>query len=406
MVNQLSVAENILLNNYSNKILNWRQINNRAEEFCKKLKINIDVTAKVNSLSIGQRQLVELMKSLAMGSKLIVMDEPSATLSKEEFNTLLATINDLRSQGITIIYISHRLEELFLVGDRITVLRDGKNVTTVNVKDINVDQLVEYMIGYQLKPIKRAASVEDSSKEKLLELENICTHKVSNISLSVGKGEIVGIYGLVGSGRTELLYSIFGVDKHTSGQIKYKGKAYKPKSPLDAIKHGVGLVPENRKTQGLILHLSVMENAAMASIKRFTKCGIILYKNLATEIKNYIEKIRIKTPSQNELTRNLSGGNQQKVVLTKWLMKDCELLLVDEPTQGIDVGAKEEIYKLLRSMSDNGKSILVASSELEELQFICDKIAVLYEGSIVNIFNKDDHGDYILQAAISGRSHK
>lgn len=404
LVGALTVAENILLNNYNSKVVSWRKMNKAAQKYCERLKVNIDVTAIVNTLSIGQRQLVEIMKALATGAKLIVMDEPSATLSNEEFNILLSIINDLKQQGITIIYISHRLEELFQVGDQITILRDGCNVATMSTEDIDVDRLVELMIGYRLdkKTIGHTSSIE--STEKVLQLENVTTHRVRNINIDLHRGEIVGLYGLIGSGRTEVLRSIYGVDKLKEGSLKLFGKTYTPHSPIDAVNHGIGLVPENRKTQGLVLTLPVWENVVLVSLPRFIKNGILSYRRMFSEVDDYVKKIRIKTPSVKTIMNNLSGGNQQKVILAKWLLKDCELLLVDEPTQGIDVGAKEEIYKLLRSTADNGKSIIVASSELDELRIMCDRIIVMYEGEIIKTFvTANAEEDEILQAAIAGR---
>lgn len=406
LVNDLSVAENVFINNFPKKAgsIQWKEIYNKANSLVSELNLNINVKAKISDLSIGERQLVELMKCLACDSKLIVMDEPSATLSSDEFETLIKTIEDLKSKGITIIYISHRLEELFIVGDRISILRDGKNVATVNSKDINVDQLVEYMIGYTIE--NRVILTDDyhSDNEAVLQLKNINTKKLNDVSLTLHKGEIVGLYGLVGSGRTEILRAIYGVDTIDSGEVILNGEQINLNHPRQAIKKSIGMLPENRKTQGLVLGLPVWQNMTMVSLKKFLNGFVIRYRDLFKECRDFVKDLRIKTPSIKTTTNSLSGGNQQKVILAKWLSQKSDILLVDEPTQGIDVGAKAEIYNILNRMSKEGHSIIVASSELSELLQVCERIIVMFHGQVVGIFGKNDmKEDAILQTAIAGR---
>lgn len=406
LVHDLNVAENIFLNNYPKNgcKINWNETYTRAEKLIRDLNLDIDVRSKISELSIGQRQLVELMKALSCDSKLIVMDEPSATLSKDEFETLMRVIGDLKEKGITIIYISHRLEELFIVGDHITVMRDGSVVAVLDAKDVAVDNLIEHMIGYSLKKEIRTDYAHNFSNEVIIELSKVSNKKLKGIDLKLHKGEILGMYGLVGSGRTEILRAVYGVDSISEGKILYKNEEVRFKSPREAIDNGIGLLPENRKTQGLVLTLHVWENVAMVSIKKFIKNCFIRYSSLMKSCENYVRDLNIVTPSLKVMVRNLSGGNQQKVILAKWLLKDCDVLLIDEPTQGIDVGAKREIYKIIKSKAEEGKSIIVASSELEELMQICDNIAVLYEGKIAGIFsNQSMNEDIILQTAVSGR---
>lgn len=406
LVSDLSVAENIFINNFPKKAgrILWSEIYNKADALAKELNLNINVKAKVSDLSIGEKQLVELMKCLACNSKLIVMDEPSATLSSDEFNTLIKTIKDLKSKGITIIYISHRLEELFVVGDRISVLRDGKNVITVNSKDINIDQLVEYMIGYKIENRVETITEYHTENVAVLELKNINTKKLKDVSLTLHKGEIVGLYGLVGSGRTEILRAIYGVDEIESGEVYLNSEKVSISCPREAIKKSIGMLPENRKTQGLVLGLPVWQNMTMVSLKKFVNWCSIRYRELFKECREYVDALRIKTPGIRTITNNLSGGNQQKVILAKWLSQNSDILLVDEPTQGIDVGAKAEIYNILKRISSEGHSVIVASSELSELLQVCERIIVMFHGEVVGIFSEHEmKEDAILQSAVAGR---
>lgn len=406
LFNDLTVGENIFVNNYPVKSqkIDWAEVYKRSAELVRDMHIDINVHDKVSELSIGQRQLVELMKSLACNSKLIVMDEPSATLSQDEFETLLRVIKNLKEKGITIIYISHRLEELFLVGDSITILRDGKKVTSLPAKDLNEDKLVEYMIGYSLKKGERSVTSNCQPSEVILEVNDLSNDKLKNINLQLHKGEIFGMYGLVGSGRTEVLRAIYGVDRYQSGNIRVRGKVAHYKSPHEAIRDGIGLLPENRKTQGLVTIRPVWENIVMLSFKKFMRNGFIHYGPLNRGCNEFVKNLNIKTPSICTTTYSLSGGNQQKVVLAKWLMRNCDILLIDEPTQGIDVGAKSEIYKIIRKMSEEGKCVIIASSELDEIMQVCDRIAVLYEGQLIHVYDNEKlDQDAVMQTAVSGK---
>ncbi len=401
----LSAAENIFLGKHLKKaggIIDWRAINRRAQQLIDDMGTNLDVRQPVSVLSMGQRQIVELAKALASDARLVVMDEPSATLSGEEFETLLKVIKDLKAKGITVIYISHRLEELFRVGDRVTVLRDGAYVGTRMLSEIKQDDLVEMIIGHPLS--KQERKISEISGEKMLTVDDVSTAKLRSISLAVHQGEILGLYGLVGSGRTELLRVIYGVDKPASGRITVNGKPVRLRSPVDSLKLGIGMVPENRKTQGLVMDLPVWENAAITSLKSFTKLGTIRYRWLFKAVQEQVSKLRIATPSIKTSVKNLSGGNQQKVVVAKSLIKKSNLLLFDEPTQGIDIGAKEEIYGIIKEVAGEGFGVLVASSELSELMRICDRILVMFNGELSGQFTRDSYEeDAILQCAVTGR---
>ncbi len=406
LVNDLTVTENIFLNNMPRKLgrIDWNTAHKKAEELIESLNLKIDVKSHAGDLSIGSRQLVELMKCLSLNAKLIVMDEPSATLSKNEFETLLKIIADLKAKGITIIYISHRLEELFMAGDRVTVLRDGKNVTTCEINSITQDELVEFMIGHKIEARINKSSESESDKEVVLEAKGICTSVIKDLSVTLHKGEIIGLYGLVGAGRTEFLRAIYGADKITKGTLNINGVKMKPKSPRHSIKNGIGMLPENRKMQGLVLCLPVWENMVMVASKKFRGPVGLNYKKIVDSSRKYIKELGIKTPGEKTLVESLSGGNQQKVVLTKWLLQESKILLVDEPTQGIDVGAKEEIYKILRSLADKGNSLIIASSELEELLGVCDRIITMYRGVMVADFDKNELQEQaILRFAVAGR---
>lgn len=403
LIDSISVAENIFLNEYDG-IVNWDKMKEDAEAICQRFNLSMDVKQRVNRLSIGQKQLVEIMKAISIGAKIVVMDEPSATLSEEEFAVLLQVIADLKKEGITIIYISHRLDEIFKVCDRVTILKDGKNVVTKRKIDLTMDSLVEYMIGHRVETERIINKNVKYGTEPVLRMNGVTSKHVGPIDFNIHDGEVFGIYGLVGSGRTEVLRTIFGVDQIIKGNIEYKGNRFIPKSPRNAIRKGIGLVPENRKKEGLVQVLPVWENATIASYKDLSKSGLLSIVGLKKIARDYINKLLIKTPSENVIVRNLSGGNQQKVVLAKWLIKDCEFLLVDEPTQGIDVGAKDQIYKIINDIVEAGKSVIIVSSELDELVRICNRIAVMYEGKQINIFDMDHtNKDELLTTALTGR---
>ena len=407
LFSELTVGENVYINNYPKKggKIDWKKVYEDTQKLADSLNIRIDAKARIADLNIGQRQLTEIMKAIACNAKLIVMDEPSSTLSKNEFQILVQVIQDLKAKGITIIYISHHLEELFLVGDRITVLRDGRFVTCKGTHELDENTLVEYMTGVTMSQGQQEErKLHKVSDEVVLELKDLCNHKVNHVSFQLHKGEVLGLYGLVGSGRTEILQSIFGVVQPSSGEIYLHGKPVTFKCTKDAIQNGIGLAPESRKTQGLVLPLPVWENMSMVALRKFRMGGKLHYKRIFEECNSYKERLRIKTPDVHTIAGNLSGGNQQKIILAKWLMKDCDILLLDEPTQGIDVAAKAEIYKLIGEMTRMGKSVIVVSSELEELLRICDNIHVMYDGEqVIQVNRAEFSSDYILHASVVGK---
>lgn len=407
LVDSMSVAENIFLNNYHGKMpvspIDWKGLEEKARVLLKDFALDINPSTLVKDLSIGHRQLVEIVKAIAIDAKLIVMDEPSATLSKEEFEALMQIIKVLKSKGITIIYITHRLEEFYMIGDSITVLRDGKHEFTGSLSTVPQAELVKLMIGHNVIPFMK--KTQTKGQEVVLSLDNVSTNAIKNVSMEIKKSEIRGIYGLVGSGRTEVLRAIYGVDKLVEGKIIYKGAPVAFQHPHQAIKQGIGLLPENRKTQGLITIHPVWENATLVSLDKFLRRGVLQYRRIFRRVDEYTDKLAVKTPSIDAKINTLSGGNQQKVVIAKWLIKDCDLLLVDEPTQGIDVGAKAEIYAILEDLALKGKTIIVVSSELEELLAVSNNISVMYENRLVQTFTSDEFdATKIQECAITGRA--
>ncbi|WP_027416820.1 sugar ABC transporter ATP-binding protein [Aneurinibacillus terranovensis] len=404
LIEHLTVAENIFLGTYMKPrygIMSWKKINEESSKIITRLGIPIQVQKKVSELSAGHKQIVELAKAIASHAKLIVMDEPSTTLSEKEVNTLYRVIEDLKRQGITIIFISHKLEELFTIGDRVTVLRDGKYVATKKLKEISQDELIELIIGHKVEKKKRETSKR--TFQELLRVESLSNHKLSNINLQLGKGEIIGLYGLVGSGRTEVLKALYGVDQIKKGSVFIHGNKQKITKPSKAIQLGMGLVPENRKSEGALLHLSVRENAIVASHGHLSKFTVLLRDKVKDVVSKTISELRVKTPTPDTLMMNLSGGNQQKVIISRWLIHNSEILLFDEPTQGIDVGAKDEIYRVMREVASQGKGIIVVSSEINELLEVCNRILVMYDGKIVGEFDDpQNQKEEILHLAVKG----
>lgn len=390
LVGDLSAAENIFLGRAIRNgiMIDRKKMVEESEKVFQRLHIHINPNTLVRNLSVGYQQMVEIAKAIQQDVKLLIMDEPSAPLTNGETESLFKTIDALKSYGVSIIYISHRMEEIFRLSDRVTVLRDGNYIKTVNTKDTNVDELVNLMVGRTLqeKFPPRKDCIQD---ETLLEVKNLYGNGDQNISFSVKKGEILGFGGLIGAGRTELAQVLFGMVPKTSGQIFFKGKEINPKNPRSAIDLGIALVPEDRKQQGILLGLSINQNINMPIYRQLSKGSVINEKEEREISKKYVKEIEIKTPSIHQLAKNLSGGNQQKVVLAKWLAANSELIIFDEPTRGIDVGAKYEIYKLINDLVEQGKTILLISSEMEELMGMSDRILVLAEGKITGELKKD-----------------
>jgi ribose transport system ATP-binding protein len=393
LVPYLSAGENIYLGREPRAALpgfvDFRKLYSDAQGVLDKLGVKIDARAPVYTLSVAQQQMVEIAKATSRKSKIIVMDEPSATLTDHELHSLFNLIRQLRGEGVSVIYISHRLEEIFEICDRATIMRDGRWVATEEVKNLTRDDIIRLMVGRELKdaipkvaaPLgKPALTVKGLNREGVL----------YDINFTVHQGEILGLAGLVGAGRTETARAIFGADPITSGTIEVFGQAVTVRSPQDAIKHGIGLVTEDRKQQGLILGMVVRENNTLANLTSLSSMGFVRKKEEREVAEKYRKDLAIKTPTIEQTVQNLSGGNQQKVVLAKWLFTGSKVLIFDEPTRGIDVGAKSEIYKLMNELAAEGVAIIMISSELPEVLGMSDRILVMHEGRIAGELSRDE----------------
>lgn len=381
----LTVAENIFIDKFSgsNILVNWRKLKNDAKEQLTRLGFDdINPSAKVGSLSVGYQQVVEICKCLTRKSKVLVLDEPTAVLTFSEIEKLFAIIRQLKSEGVSIIYISHRLEEIFALSDRITVLKDGKYVGTVETADTNKDKLLSMMVGREIGDLfpKRNAQIG----KEVLRVKNLCAGKlVKNVSFFVRAGEILGFSGLVGSGRTETMRAIFGVDKVDSGKIIYFDNEVIFKNPRQAIDNGFGLLPEDRKKQGLLLKQSIRLNVTLASMHKIkNKVDIINHKKEKEYVESLLSSISTKYGSTEDNVDSLSGGNQQKIAFAKWLSADCKCVVFDEPTRGVDVGAKIEIYKIMNHLAEEGVAIIMISSEMPEIIGMCDRTIVMHQGTV------------------------
>ncbi len=402
LVPTLSVAENIYLceKDENSALFSARTIEKKAVKVLEQFGVNIDPTVLVQDLSIAEQQIVEIAKAVSKNVKILIMDEPSAPLSVSEVELMFKIINQLKQKGVTIIYISHRLEEVFEISDRVSIMRDGCYVTTRNTKETNRQELITLMVGRELR--ESYPQRKKSPGEIALEVKNLTGNGDRNISFSVRKGEILGISGLVGAGRTELAQLIFGAAPIESGEILIKGIPVKIHSPLDAIEHKIGLLTEDRKGQGLFLEMAVKWNISFPILGRISNYGVVDTKKEDAIAQKYKERINIKTPSLLQQVINLSGGNQQKVVLAKALAAESDILIFDEPTRGIDVSAKQEIYHLMTELAENGIAILMISSDMEELLGMSDRIIVLCEGELAGEVQKAQFSQHTILDLASG----
>ncbi len=383
LARDLTVAENIFLGHLPRKgmTVDWATVKARSKEILDSLGVTFSVDAHTSTLSVAEQQLVEIAKSLNRKTRILIMDEPSAVLGEKDLEKLFQVVRSLQAQGIGIIYISHRLKEIFELADEVTILKDGRYVTTQNVSEVTMDDLVRFMIGRDLKDVYPKRTLTPS--DVLLEVNNVSQTKLlREVSFQLHAGEIVGFAGIVGSGRTELARAIFGADP-CAGEMRISGQPYKPRSPADAIHRGVALVTEDRKAQGLFLKLSVLTNTTISGLKQLCRMGVIQGAKELTLVKRMIKDLSIKTPGHNFLVVNMSGGNQQKVVLARWLSIGTRIFILDEPTRGIDVGSKSEIYQIMDGLTKQGVGIIMISSELPEVLGMSDRIMVMRQGRIV-----------------------
>ena len=394
LVPYLNSAQNIFLNREPKTklgLLDLKKMNDDARELLKILNCEyIDVTKVVSSLSVAEQQMVEIAKALSFSPRIIVFDEPTSTLSEREVESLFKQIRKLKAEGLGIIYVSHRMQEFPLIGDRITVLRDGKKIGCVGINECTDAELVKMMVGRDVSQVYVRNKTDFS--EEALKVENFCDQdgRVKNVSFNVRKGEIVGLAGLVGAGRTETAEMIYGIRPIASGKMTVFGKEQLPKTPTSAVKMGIGLISEDRKRQGLALNESIAQNTVAVSLLKVFPNFFVNNSKINQIAEEFKEKLRIMTTSVGKKTRFLSGGNQQKVVLAKWLSQDPEILIFDEPTRGIDVGAKMEIYNLMDRMASEGKAIIMISSELPEIIGMSDRIYIMKEGEITGELKRED----------------
>ena len=383
MMNHLTVAQNMFIGREFKQgaFINDRKMEDEAQKLFDKMGVKINPATKLGDLTVGKQQMVEIAKAVSRDCKLLVLDEPTAALTLPEVEELFKIMRDLQSKGIGMIYISHRMDEINRISDRVTVMRDGEYVGTVNTADVTKDDIVKMMVGRVIMGDQKAASAVPADAPVILEVKHLNAGKeVKDVSFNLRKGEILGFAGLMGAGRTEVARALYGADPKQTGEIILNCKKVKIKTPEQAVKNGICYLSEDRKCYGLMLDKSVTQNSAIASIEDYITAGIIDDNKMRDISQEINEKLRTKTPSMEQLLKNLSGGNQQKVIIARWLMKNSDIFIFDEPTRGIDVGAKSEIYALMEDLTKQGKSIIMISSELPEVLRMSDRIIVMCEG--------------------------
>jgi ribose transport system ATP-binding protein len=406
LVPQLSIAENVWISrepfrNRALQWLDWKEMRRATQALLDELHLDLDPRRPVAGLGVAQQQMVEIAKALSLDAKLLIMDEPTSALTDTEIKQLFTVIRRLKARGVAVVFISHHMDEVFQICDRGTVLRDGEYIATVDLAGLTEDDIIRRMVGRNLDqqyPKQAAKRGEEALRVERLNRAGL----LHDINFSAYTGEILGIAGLVGAGRTELMHAVFGADPIDSGQIVIFGKETAVKSPQTAIRSGMGLLPEDRKQQGLVLLLSVLHNMSMASLDKLTSRLLLRLGDERKQADGFVEKLRIATPSVNQQVQFLSGGNQQKVVLAKWLASQSKILIFDEPTRGIDVGAKVEVYNLMNSLVENGVAVIMVSSEMPELLGMSDRILVMHEGRITAELSRQEATQEKILAAAMG----
>ena len=386
MMNHLTVAQNIYIGRepmINGIYIDDKKMEQDAKKLFDRIGVNIDPSAILGTLTVGKQQMVEIAKAVSRNSKILILDEPTAALTQLEVEELFEIMADLKSKGIGMIYISHRMDEINRISDRITVMRDGEYVGTLITRDTTKDEIVRMMVGRVIYGDKKEASTVPEDAEVVLEVKNLNRGKeIKNVSFKLRKGEILGFSGLMGSGRTEVARAIYGADPFDSGEVFINGKQINIKTPAQAVENGICYLSEDRKRYGLLLDKSVAENSVLSSLDDYIKAGWINDGKIEKDAIRENAKLKTKTPSIRQLTRNLSGGNQQKVIIARWLLKNSDIFIFDEPTRGIDIGAKSEMYTLMEELAAQGKSVIMISSELSEIQRMSDRVVVMCEGKI------------------------
>lgn len=402
LIPELTVGQNMFLGREPSRggWIDWNELYRQTQQVLDRLGITISARAKIAELSIAEQQLVEIARALSYQARLIALDEPTSSLTDRETEILFRLVRQLRAEGVALIYISHRMEEIFALADRIAVMRDGELITAGPAREFTPQRVVQLMVGRELQP--SAPQPAEPRGEPILRATNLVAGKaVRGVSLTLHRGEIVGMAGLVGAGRTNVARVLFGADRLDQGEIWFEGKPVSIRSPRDAIRLGIGLVTEDRKAQGLFLKQSVRNNAGAGLLERLSRFGFVNFRALTQQVSDLGARLRVRTPSLNQQVRNLSGGNQQKVIIARWLALQPKVLILDEPTRGVDVGAKADIHALIRELAAQGMAILMISSELPEILAVSDRILVMREGRITAELNRAEATqDRIMQAAI------
>ena len=406
LIPELTIGQNIFLGcEPPSKIpfkIDWKRLYQDADRLLKRLNLPVAPQTLVADLSISQQQLVEVAKALSLRANIIVMDEPTSALTDSETQTLLQLIKELKSQGISIIYISHRMEEVYRIADSVTILRDGRLVGASSIKEITTDQIIHKMVGRDLKEICHVD--RNMSGREILSVKSMRRgDQLKDLNFTLKRGEILGLAGLVGSGRSELARALFGIDRVDGGEVLMEGRLLKKRAPCHSVEAGLAFVPENRKEEGLFLNMSVEENITITILKEISRFLFLRHGKVRNIAESYLKKLSIKTANLRQKIQNLSGGNQQKVVIAKWLIRSPKVLILDEPTRGIDVGAKAEIYKLMFQLAESGIGIIMISSELPEILRMSDRILVMCEGKITaNLKRQEATQDSIMKYAVGG----
>ena len=390
---ELTIAENLFSGiRFPRKmpgIVDWKEAYRKSEELFQKCGLQYDPRKKMKSLSIADCQMVEIVKAISYNAKLIIMDEPSSSLTEKEVNKLFEFIRELKKQGISVIIITHKLDEVYAITDTVAIMRDGKYIGTKATKDISRAEMIRMMVGRDIKEVYKAKDYEIG--DVVLDVKNLrCGKMVNDVSFQVHQGEILGFSGIVGAGRTETMRCIFGLDRAESGSVFLNGEEIHVREPHDAIHQGIMMVTEDRKKDGLVLIRSIYENMLLPSTYRNSTKGILNKKREAKDVDKYYRELEVKAPSINVITNQLSGGNQQKVIIAKWLMMNPKVLIMDEPTRGIDILAKSEIYRIMRELAKKGVAIILVSSDMEEVMGVSDRIAVMCQGQITGVVDRDD----------------
>ena len=406
LIPYLTVGKNVYLGREPGRrmpgFINWKKLYSQTQELLDQLNLDVTARAEARELSIAQQQMVEVAKALSLDADLIAMDEPTSSLTDKETEILFEVMRNLKEQGVAIIFITHRLEEVFEVSDRITVLRDGHHITTTPTAELNQNKVVQLMVGRELDNMYPYSKTEQ--RGVVLQADDLADgHELHGVSLELQGGEILGVAGLIGAGRTALAETLFGLRQMTAGKIRINGEVVKLHSAKQAIKNGLGFVPEDRKLQGLFLNMAVRENITMSSTSLVSNFGFINSSKAKKLADEYVDKLDIRTPSLRQRIRNLSGGNQQKVIIARWLTLKPRVLILDEPTRGVDVGAKAEIHRLMRQLAQEGVAVLMISSELPEILGVSDRMIVMHEGRVTGRFERGEATqDMIMHAATGG----